>query len=102
MIRHAVWMKMRDGTTDAQRQNVWDLLRGVGDHVDGMVNCHFGDNSSPEGLDRGYLYGFVMDFEDTASRDAYLIHPAHQAAAAELLALCEGGVDGVLVFDLEI
>ena len=102
MVRHCVWVKLRDDVAGAERQRVCDQLRDIGNHSPGMVACHFSENTSPEGLDRGYKFGFVMDFDSVTARDAYLVHPAHQAAAAELLKLTQGGVDGVLVFDLTI
>jgi hypothetical protein len=35
-------------------------------------------------------------------RDAYLIHPAHQAIGARIVAETEGGAEGVFVFDVVV
>jgi hypothetical protein len=43
-----------------------------------------------------------MDLTDEAARDRYLADPAHRAAGAKLLGALEGGVAGLLVFDLKI
>ncbi len=59
-------------------------------------------NISPEGLGQGFRDGFMMDFRDEAARDAYLIHPEHQAAGAKLVAALEGGIGGLIVFDIRV
>lgn len=43
-----------------------------------------------------------MDFPDAAARDAYLVDPAHKEAGDRLVAALEGGVAGLLVFDIEV
>ncbi len=102
MIRHCVWVKFRPEITAEARQAIYDELAALGAVVDGIQKSDFGSNVSPEGMGRGYADGFIMDFSDAATRDAYLIHPAHQAAGGRLVAACEGGRDGILVFDIEI
>jgi hypothetical protein len=79
MIRHIVHLRFRDGTPDAVRQAL---------HAD------------PAGLARHI--GGILDFRDTAVRDAYLADPAHQAIGARIVAATEGGIDGVLVGDLAL
>ncbi|HUR28216.1 MAG TPA: Dabb family protein, partial [Planctomycetota bacterium] len=61
----------------------------------------WGAYASPEGMQRGYTHGFCMTFADAKSRDAYLPHPLHEKVKAEVLAILEGGIDGVLAFDYE-
>jgi hypothetical protein len=39
----------------------------------------WGTNVSPEKLDKGFTHGFVLTFKDARDRDAYLVHPEHQA-----------------------
>jgi len=67
-----------------------------------MLSFKSGANVSPEGLARGFTHAFTVDFADVAARDAYLVHPAHQAAGARLVAAAQGGIDGLLVIDLDI
>ena len=41
---------------------------------------------------------------DAADREAHLAyhrHPDHEAAGARLVQLCEGGLDGIMVFDFD-
>lgn len=64
-----------------------------------MGPMRWGPDVSPEGLGRGFTAGFVIDFPSEAARDAYLSDADHQALGAQLVALCEGGVEGLLVVD---
>ena len=69
----------------------------------GAISVSGGVNVSPEGLDQGFRHGFVMDFESTAARDAYLAHPDHVAFAEGRInpALAEGR-ESIVVFDFEV
>lgn len=102
MIRHCVFVKLRADIDITERDAIEAELAGLGEVIPGIAAAHFSINISPEGLGRGYNWGFVMDFVDAAARDAYLPHPAHQKAAGRLVAATEGGVEGVFVYDLEI
>jgi len=102
MIRHIVLIKFRDDVSEEHRQEIYADLRGLVGKIDGLMNATFGPNVSPEGLSKGFRDGFVMDLRDAESRDRYLAHPLHQAAGAKLVAACEGGLEGVLPFDLEV
>ena len=102
MIRHIVLIKFRDDVSEEHRQEIYAELRGLVGKIDGLLNATFGPNVSPEGLSKGFRDGFVMDLRDAAARDVYLAHPLHQAAGAKLVAACEGGLEGVLPFDIEV
>jgi hypothetical protein len=102
MIRHIVFVKFpadaRTETIDAIFRQL-DDLRSV---LPGMLSFKGGANVSPEGLSRGFAHAFVADFVDVAARDAYLIHPAHKAAGAKLVAAADGGRDGLIVVDIDL
>jgi len=102
MIRHCVFVRLRPDLGEEERRGVFDGLAALRGRIDGIEAVRHGPNVSPEGLGRGYDYGFIMDFRDAAARDAYIVHPDHKAAGARLREACEGGRDGILVFDLEI
>jgi hypothetical protein len=59
--------------------------------------CH-GPYSSPEGLNDGFTHGFIMTFESSAARNAYLPHPEHDRAKEFVLPW----VERVVVFDFEM
>jgi len=101
-IRHCVFYKFRTDVPQQERDAIHAELGALRDRVSGILNFSFGPNVSPEPLARGYADGFTMDFRDTAARDAYLIDKAHQRAGARLVAALEGGVEGLLVFDLAL
>ncbi|MDX8490656.1 Dabb family protein [Mesorhizobium sp. VK22B] len=102
MIRHCVFVRFRDDVPAGERAAIHADLEALHSLIDGMSQVHFSANVSPEPFARGFTHGFTIDFRDVATRDAYLVHEAHQRAGARLVAALEGGTDGLMVFDLEI
>jgi catechol 2,3-dioxygenase-like lactoylglutathione lyase family enzyme len=96
-VRHVVLCKVIDGRQSAFAE-VMTELDGLRDRLI-MGPMVWGPNASPEGLDRGYSHVFSIDYPTAKERDAYLVHPDHKALGAKLVALCEGGVDGLCVVD---
>lgn len=102
MIKHAVLLKFKASLSADERQALYQTVADLEQVVDGWLGFAAGDNVSPEvGMDKGYNGGFIIDFKDEATRDTYLIHPEHQAAAMKLVAAVDGGADGIVVFDLK-
>jgi hypothetical protein len=101
MIRHIVLVRFPVGTGGEVKAALWRDLDALRDRIPGMTGFEVGPNVSPEGLARGYTDGFVVTFADAAARDAYLVHPDHQAIGGRIVAAAEGGLEGVLVFDFE-
>ena len=62
--------------------------------------CAAGRSESPEKIERGYLHGFTLDFASWEALATYAEDPDHKAFGAQLVAHAEGGIDGILVFDL--
>lgn len=103
MIRHCVFIRFRPEIGAAERAAILGGITDLQGQVAGLTAVQAGANVSPEaGMDKGYADGFIADFIDAAARDAYLAHPAHEAAGARIVAAAEGGVNGVLVYDLEM
>lgn len=100
MIRHIVLVRLDPATPEKERQAIFDDLAGLASVVAGMRDFKAAENSSPEGLNRGYTHAFTIDFDTAAARDAYLVHTDHQAAGARLVRSAVGGVDGILVLDI--
>lgn len=102
MIRHCVFIRFRPEVSAAERNALFDAIAALKDRLPGIVAVHVGANVSPEaGMDKGYSDGFVVDFDGAAARDAYLEDADHRAVGARLVAAAEGGVDGILVYDIE-
>ena len=102
MIRHCVFVKFKTSVSRADRDALYADLAGLKPRVSGMLGIVAGGNVNPEGLGQGFEEGFLIDFEDVAARDAYLVHPEHQAIGGRIVAATEGGVQGLFVFDFAI
>ena len=102
MIRHCVFIRFRADVPQTERDGIWADIRALKAVVPGYLAVHVGANVSPEaGMDKGYAEGFIIDFDGAAARDAYLVHPDHEKAGSRIVAAAEGGIAGILVFDIE-
>jgi len=102
MIRHIVLIRFRPELTEPDIAAIFaDLLR-LRDNVPGLLAIVCGRSESPEQIERGYMHGFVADFEDWAALAFYQAHPEHKRVGARLVDCTAGGLDGILVFDLPI
>ena len=79
LLRHIVMYKFKDGLSAAQLQEVIDAFAGLPKKIDTIVGYEAGTNVSPEGKSEGFTHVFVVTFKTAADRDAYILHPAHQA-----------------------
>lgn len=102
MIRHIVLARLRADVTEADATDLWRDLHAIEGKVEGLLSIAAGRSESPERIERGYLHGFTVDFTDWAALAAYQAHPAHRAFGARLVAHTDGGIDGILVFDLDM
>jgi hypothetical protein len=102
MLLHIVLINFRDDVSEEHKEDIYDELRSLVGKIDGLLSARFGPNVSPEGLSKGYRDGFVMELRDADARDRYLADPAHQAAGKKLVAAAEGGLEGLLPFDVEV
>lgn len=100
MIRHIVLLKARPEVTEAQIAAIFADLAAIKAQLPGILAIHSGRSESPEKIERGYLHGFTVDFTDWDALAAYQDHPDHKRGGAALVAAAEGGIDGILVFDL--
>jgi hypothetical protein len=100
MIRHIVLLKARPEVTEAEIATIFADLAAIRDKLPGVLAIHAGRSESPEKIERGYLHGFTVDFADWAALAAYQDHPDHRRVGAALVAAAQGGLDGILVFDL--
>jgi hypothetical protein len=83
-VRHVVVFKYKPGTTAAQIQEVTDAFRALQHQIPGIVSFEHGVNNSPEGKNLGFTHVYLLTFENTAARDAYLPHPNHATFGALL------------------
>jgi hypothetical protein len=102
LIRHCVFLRFRAAVGRAERDALYADLAALRAELPGMLEFSAGPNVSPEGLGKGFDEGFIADFQDAASRNAYLDNPKHRAIGGRIAAATEGGPDGIFVFDLAI
>jgi hypothetical protein len=95
-VLHIVLIRRKDGVSDDQVEEVRTAIMALQEKIDGIERISWGGNINPEGLGDGFDPGFVVLFESTAARDAYLPHPDHQQVAPLVRAIS----DQVLVYDL--
>lgn len=100
MIRHIVLIRFRAGTPEDHVGALFARLGDIRDEVPGILDIRSGRSDSPERIERGYMHGFTVDFTDWEALAAYQAHPAHRRLGADLVAAAEGGLGGILVFDL--
>lgn len=100
MIRHIVLLKARPEVTEAELSAIFADLRAIRGQVPGILAIHSGRSESPEKIERGYMHGFTVDFTDWDALAAYQSHPDHRRVGAALVAAAQGGLEGILVFDL--
>ena len=100
-IRHIVLTKFKPSITAAERQSIFEELAALRGHLSGIEAMTFGHNVSPEGLGQGFAHGFTIDVADAAARDAYLADDAHGRAGGRLVSMLEGGLRGLMVFDID-
>ena len=102
MIRHIVLIRFRAEVTEAQIAAMFAELEEIRTKISGVRAITSGRSESPEKIERGYMHGFVVDFDGWAALEAYQTHPDHKALGGKLVAHAQGGLDGILVFDLPV
>jgi hypothetical protein len=99
MVTHMVLFRVRTDVDLRAIERVMSQIGALQGRIPGILSYSWGAYASPEGLNRGFTHGFCMTFRDAAARDAYLPHPEHEKVKAAVLAILDGGIDGVLAFD---
>lgn len=101
MIHHCVFIHFRPEISSATKQGLWDELRTLVGEVPGLREVRAGANARYEDLDHGFADGFIAVFDGAQGLAAYQAHPAHKAIGAKLVQAAQGGVQGIMVFDLD-
>ncbi len=102
MILHCVYCDFRASVKEVEKRNILVRLAQFSETLDGVVSFEFGPNKDFEQKSANYDWGFVIKFTDDKALENYAEHPEHKALGGELVALCEGGADGIVVFDLDV
>lgn len=83
--KHIAFFQFKPECTAEDIAIAWSAIEALPAQIPGILHLSWGANTSTEGLSEGFTHSFVMLFESAAARDAYLPHPAHQAAVAIVL-----------------
>lgn len=102
MIRHIVLTKFKPETNEGKISEIYANLSELTDNLPGARNFTGGRSESPEQIERGYMHGFVIDFDSWEALKHYAEHPKHQALGGQLVENAIGGIDGILVLDLDV
>ncbi|WP_300586011.1 Dabb family protein [Marivita sp.] len=102
MIRHIVLTKFKPEVSEATIKGIYDGLAAVTDKLPGAANFTGGRSESPEQIERGYMHGFVIDFDSWEALQTYSDDEDHKALGGQLVANAMGGIDGILVLDLDV
>ena len=78
-LHHVVAFKFKKSATPAQITEVEEAFRALKKKIPAIVDLEWGTNVSPEKHDKGFTHGFLLTFKSDKDRDAYLVHPDHQA-----------------------
>lgn len=102
MLKHCVFVKFDAAAVASDRQQVLVDLGSLVGEIDGMMDYSHGPNLDFEKKSPGFSYGFICTFKDRAAHLVYETHPKHVALGSRLVEMCEGGHQGIMVFDLEV
>jgi hypothetical protein len=102
MIRHIVLTKFKPETLEATIAFIYAGLSTLADKLPGAQRFTGGRSESPEQIERGYMHGFVIDFDSWDALRNYAENTDHQALGGQLVANAVGGIDGILVLDLNV
>ena len=102
MIRHIVLIRFPAEVTEAAIAGMFAAIPRLAAVLTGVLTHASGRSESPEKIERGYLHGFTIDFASWADLQSYADHPDHKVFGGQLVAHAVGGIDGILVFDLDM
>jgi len=98
MIRHIVLIRFRPEVSEQKIAVIFAALAPLCARLG--VTFVAGRSDSPEKIERGYLHGFTIDFATWEALATYADDADHKAFGGQLVAHAEGGIEGILVFDL--
>lgn len=101
MIRHIVLTRFAPETSERTIAGIYSGLARVAETSPGARNFVGGRSESPEQIERGYMHGFTIDFDDWDALQAYSDDEEHKALGGQIVANAQGGLDGVLVLDIK-
>ena len=78
LLRHVVLFAFKADAGDSVRQ-VEEAFCRLPQLIPQIRSFEWGTDVSPENLQQGFTHCFLLSFASAEDRDAYLVHPHHQA-----------------------
>jgi len=94
VLRHVVLFAFKADAGDGVRR-VEEAFCRLPQVIPQVLHFEWGTDVSPENLQQGFTHCFLLTFASAEDRDAYLVHPEHQAFGQQL----QPFLDKVLVVD---
>ena len=98
MIRHILFVQFTKATDAQKIESIKKLFQTIPTKINGINSVEFGQNNSPEHLNKGYTHCVNMEFATEESRDVYLTHPEHE----KLKEVFVQTIEDIIVFDYEV
>ena len=94
MITHVVLLQPKSEVTEEQLQTALAHVEELQQTIPGIISvqAHRNLNANNE-KNKGYTYGFVVQFADIEALNAYAPHPAHKVVGAELRSVSQSIID---------
>jgi len=102
MIRHIVLTKFAPDVSEEKIEDLYAKFAALVAELPGASGFTGGRSESPENIERGYMHGFVIDFDSWDALQNYADNDVHKALGGQLVAQAVGGIDGILVLDLDV
>ncbi len=102
MIRHIVLIRFPLEMSELEISDIFSALPKLLGRLPGVLAFASGRSESPEKIERGFMHCFTIDFSSWAALAHYASDPEHQAFGRELVDHAAGGINGILVFDMEV
>jgi hypothetical protein len=101
MIHHIVMLDLHASHDHEERAAIMQGLDALRSDLEGFERFAHGPNRDYEKLSPDCSYVFTCSFADEAGLQRYLADQKHQALGRRLIAICNGGLSGLCVVDME-
>jgi len=88
-IRHVVCFKFKESAKKSEIEKIEKEFSALKDKIPGILSLEWGENNSPENLNKDFTHCFIVTFKDENARKVYLPHPEHMAFVSILKPILE-------------
>lgn len=90
MLKHVVFMKFKQGVSDAAVADLEKSLGGLPSSIPEIKGFQFGRDILHS--ERSYDFALVSDFEDLEAMKRYQVHPDHVLVIGKVRQICDATV----------